>query len=318
MRPIASLNIAGATLVILLSATSVQAQATRTWVSGVGDDVNPCSRTAPCKTFAGAISKTAAGGIINCLDSGGFGAVTITRSITIDCRPFLGGVLAALTNGINVNAAGIVVHLRGLDIEGVGTGLIGVNFINGAQLNIEDCKIFGFQSGSAMGVKFAPPAGINAKLNVTNTIVANNGTSALNGGIFVQPVGSGIAHVSLTRVQLLSNTDGLRADGTGGTGQIRVSIRDSVAGGNRNTGIASISTGAFTRITIANSSVSGNSTGLLADGPQAAMLLTGVTSTANDTGLSAVNGGQAFSYTNNFINGNISVDGVPTAPLAPR
>jgi hypothetical protein len=317
MRP-APLSFAGTILVISLNATSVQAQATRTWVSGLGDDVNPCSRTAPCKTFAGAISKTAAGGIINCLDSAGFGAVTITRSTTIDCRPFLGGVLAALTNGISVNGAGIIVHLRGLDIEGVGTGLIGVNFINGVQLNVEDSKIFGFQSGSAMGIKFAPPAGVNAKLNVTNTIVANNGTSALNGGIFVQPVGSGIAHVSLTRVQLLSNTDGLRADGTGGTGQIRVSIRDSVAGGNINTGIASISTGAFTRITIASSSVSGNATGLLADGAQAAMILSGVTITANDIGLTAVNGAQAFSYTNNFINGNISIDGVPTASVAPR
>src|SRR3569833_3224253 len=61
------------------------AQATRTWVSGTGDDANPCSRTAPCKTFAGAISKTAAGGEINCIDTGGYGAVTITKSITIDC-----------------------------------------------------------------------------------------------------------------------------------------------------------------------------------------------------------------------------------------
>ena len=318
MRPTAPLKIAGTILVILLNATSVQAQATRTWVSGLGDDVNPCSRTAPCKTFAGAFSKTTPSGIINCLDNAGFGAITITRSITIDCRPFLGGVLAALTNGINVNGAGVVVHLRGLDIEGVGTGLIGVNFINGAQLNIEDSKIFGFQSGSAMGIKFAPPAGVNAKLHVTNTIVANNGTSTLNGGIFVQPVGSEIAHVSLTRVQLLSNTDGLRADGTGGTGQIRVSIRDSVAAGNINTGIASISTGALTRITIANSSVSGNSTGLLADGPQAAMLLTGVTSMANDIGISAVNQAQTFSYTNNFFHANISVNGMPTASIPPQ
>src|SRR5215510_16077775 len=88
------------------------AQATRTWVSGLGDDVNPCSRTAPCKTFAGAISKTAAGGIINCIDPGGFGTVTITKSLTIDCEGTFGGILAAGTTGINVNAANIVVILR--------------------------------------------------------------------------------------------------------------------------------------------------------------------------------------------------------------
>src|SRR6187399_2655191 len=79
-----------------LGSTAAQAQASRTWVSGVGDDLNPCSRTAPCKTFAGAISKTAAGGEIDCLDAGGFGAVTITKSITMDCG-YTGGILSAGT-----------------------------------------------------------------------------------------------------------------------------------------------------------------------------------------------------------------------------
>src|SRR2546426_11184534 len=87
-------------------AAVAQAQATRTWVSGVGDDLNPCSRTAPCKTFAGAISKTAAGGEINCLDSGGFGSVTITKSITIKCEGVIAGVLASGTFGININDSG--------------------------------------------------------------------------------------------------------------------------------------------------------------------------------------------------------------------
>src|SRR5664279_4746406 len=85
--------------------TPAHAQATRTWVSGVGDDVNPCSRTAPCKTFPGAISKTAAGGEINCLDSGGFGAVTITKSITLKCQGVVGSILVAGTNAIVINVA---------------------------------------------------------------------------------------------------------------------------------------------------------------------------------------------------------------------
>src|SRR5947207_4532442 len=105
-----------------------QAQ-TRTWVSGVGDDLNPCSRTAPCKTFAGAISKTVARGEINCTDPGGFGAVTITRSITIDCGGTFGSILAAGTNGVNVNGTNIVVVLRNLSIQGAGTGLVGINAI---------------------------------------------------------------------------------------------------------------------------------------------------------------------------------------------
>src|SRR5262245_55458533 len=127
----------------VFNANPAHAQATRTWVSGVGDDANPCSSTAPCKTFAGAISKTAAAGIINCLDPGGFGAVTIIKSITIDCEGTFAGILAAGTNGVNVNGAGIVVTLRNLSIEGAGIGLIGVNFIQGSVLHIENCKIFG-------------------------------------------------------------------------------------------------------------------------------------------------------------------------------
>src|SRR5690349_19227494 len=86
------LTLLGAACLVSVLATSAYA-ASRTWVSGVGDDVNPCSRTAPCKTFAGAISKTDVNGEINCLDPGGFGAVTITKSITIDCHEIFASIL---------------------------------------------------------------------------------------------------------------------------------------------------------------------------------------------------------------------------------
>src|ERR1700742_3141336 len=97
-----SCAVAGALLALSLVATAASAQASRTWVSGVGDDANPCSRTAPCKTFAGAISKTAVNGEINCLDPGGFGAVTITKSITLDCHEIFSSILVAGTNAINI------------------------------------------------------------------------------------------------------------------------------------------------------------------------------------------------------------------------
>jgi len=180
---------------LALNAQPVHAQATRTWVSGVGDDANPCSRTAPCKTFAGAISKTAPGGIINCLDPGGFGAVTITKSLTIDCSSTLAGVLAAGTNGINVNAAATdVVRLRGLDIEGVGTGLIGVNVIQVGALRIENCKIWGFNSGSALGVFFQIPTGVGSELYVGDSVISENGSgSTSGGGIIASGAGTGVA-----------------------------------------------------------------------------------------------------------------------------
>src|SRR5437764_7360837 len=113
-------------------APAANAQATRTWVSGVGDDANPCSRTAPCKTFAGAISKTASGGEINVLDPGGFGAVTITKPITISSEGFEAGVLTNAGSGIivNVQNAADVVVLRGLDFEGLSAATNSITVIN--------------------------------------------------------------------------------------------------------------------------------------------------------------------------------------------
>jgi hypothetical protein len=133
---------------ILLGSSLAFAQATRTWVSGVGDDANPCSRTAPCKTFAGAISKTAAKGEISVLDPGGYGTVTITKSITISGVGENASILGSLTNGINVQAGPTdVVTLHNLQINGAGTGLIGIRFISGASLVIEDVRVFGFNTG---------------------------------------------------------------------------------------------------------------------------------------------------------------------------
>ena len=112
-------------------ASMAQAQATRTWVSGVGDDVNPCSRTAQCKTFAGAISKTAVNGEINCLDPAGFGSINVTKSITIDCEDTQGSILAAGVNGVIVNITAATdikkaFKIRGVSINGVGTGINGI------------------------------------------------------------------------------------------------------------------------------------------------------------------------------------------------
>lgn len=165
---------------ILAVASTGQAQATRTWVSGVGDDVNPCSRTAPCKTWAGAISKTAAGGEIDALDPGGFGAVTATKSILFDGTngAGFGSILASGVNGVNVNDSAtatpntIVVRIRNMSINGAGTtlGLNGVNFTSGATVHVENCVIRNF---SGTGIRVATPQA--ARLIVSNTIISEIG-----------------------------------------------------------------------------------------------------------------------------------------------
>src|SRR5262250_64507 len=158
----------------VLGAGMMYGQASRTWVSGVGDDVNPCSRTAPCKTFAGAISKTAAGGEIDALDPAGYGALTITKAITIDGGGGqVASVLVAGTNGIVVQAGpNDVVILRNLRINGIGSGINGIRFLSGKDLNVEDCYIFGFTTN---GIDVALNQATQATVHVFRTTIKNNG-----------------------------------------------------------------------------------------------------------------------------------------------
>jgi hypothetical protein len=171
-------KLAAVATVAMLFVAPAHAQATRTWVSGVGDDANPCSRTAPCKTFAGAISKTATKGEINVLDPGGYGGVTITKAITIRSDHVEAGVLVSGTNAIIVNVPGAAdsVILDGLDIEGLGTGLDGVKILGGGNVVIRNCTIRNFTGN---GVNLVGTAG--AKVLVQNSYIRNNG-----GGVNVQ------------------------------------------------------------------------------------------------------------------------------------
>lgn len=227
---IRSLIIAGSLAIAALPITA-SAQATRTWVSGVGDDANPCSRTAPCKTFAGAISKTATGGEINAIDAGPFGNLTITKSLTINGEGNFAGILASGgTTAFVVNApAGSTVIIKGIDINGAGTGNNGVNFINGGSLIIDNCMMVGF-TGS--GINAAPTAG-GAKLQVNNCRIYDNDTA----GIFLRPSGAGNLIASVTNTLVQSNGAGLRADaGATMTAENVISTGNSFNGFIANTG----------------------------------------------------------------------------------
>jgi hypothetical protein len=212
MRILAKLPTLSASIALCALVTApAQAQATRTWVSGVGDDANPCWRTAPCKTFAGAISKTAAAGEINCLDPGGFGGVTIIQALSILCDAGEAGVLVSGTNGILVAAgAADVVYLKGLDIDGVGTGLNGVQFNSGAVLRITDSIIHQFNTGASAGVSFAPSTAGTSKLVIENAVISDNGGATFGNGVFVAPANGAVADVSLKNVQVTNNGAGLR------------------------------------------------------------------------------------------------------------
>jgi hypothetical protein len=300
---------------MLLLPAPAQAQATRTWVSGVGDDANPCSRTAPCKTFAGAISKTVAGGEISVLDPGGFGGVTITKAISLT-NDGVGeaGVLVAGTNGITVAAGpSDIVNVRGIVIDGTGTGLSGIQFSSGAALNVQNCVIKNF-SGAGTGITFSPNA--QAQLFVSDTLASNNG-----GGILIRTVnvGAGTIQATLNRVQVEDNSFGIKFDGTGGTGLFNMTVRDSVVAGNTGNGIwaTSPSGGAGGHAVIDRTAAINNGTGVLFDGGLGVLLNNSVM-TGNSTGISAINGANLLSYRNNSIQFNNVSDGVPTGFATPE
>jgi parallel beta helix pectate lyase-like protein len=290
--------------VLLGGASLAEAQASRTWVSGVGDDANPCSRTAPCKTFAGAISKTAAGGEINVLDPGGFGAVTITKSISIVNEGSLGGILASLVNGVIVNAASTdVVVLRGLDINGFGNGINGVRFLAGGALYVENCTIYGF---TGKGIEAAPSTA--AQLFVKDTVIRNNvGSNA--GGILLSRTGAGSVVATLERVRVERNRFGVRAeDGA------RATVRDSVAASNNTNGYIAVSTVAPATLTLENSLATDNvNNGVSSQGTQASIRISNMVVTGNGTGLNA-GGGAIVSFGNNRVAGN-GTDGGPTSTV---
>jgi len=307
----------------LLAAPIVgHAQATRTWVSGVGDDVNPCSRTAPCKTFAGAISKTAAGGEINVLDPGGFGTVTITKSITIGTDPALGGTLNASTNGVIINAATTdTVTLRGLVImgpsTGVSTGLNGVRIVQAGTVNIENCYIYGNRSAApnGNGVVAVNTSG-TLRLNVTRTLLSENGAASTGAGVLVQPTGTGSAIVSLDNVTAINNSRGVQLDASSTSGSVKGTISNSNINNNTLAGIHIVSNGSASNVFITDTVSSNNAGGLNAIGAGVVARVNRSSFFNNGLGFQPLSGGQIQSYGNNNVNGN-GTDGAPTSTIAP-
>jgi hypothetical protein len=305
-----TLNILAVAIFVLTVTSMANAQATRTWVSGVGDDANPCSRTAPCKTFAGAISKTADQGEIDCVDPGGFGAVTITKSITIDGGGTFASILAAGTTAININDSGSgapqtkIVRIRNLSINGAGTGLTGINFTSARAVYIENCQVFGFRGNgtSSNGLNINLTAGSGTfNVSVKDSIFENN-----TGDGIKQATTVGTLNCYYDNVVLAGNAvNGLEA--TGGTGNISRSVVDN----NSSNGLTA-SGGAV--INASTNQVTSNGNGFNCVAPST-MRLSDNNIYRNTTGIAG--GGTYFTFGNNHLLGNTS-DGSLPAPTNPK
>jgi len=289
-----------AVLIFTLTVTSLaHAQATRTWVSGVGDDANPCSRTAPCKTFAGAISKTAAGGEISALDPGGFGGVTITKSITINGDGTLAGILASLVNGVIINAATTdKVVLRNISINGAGNGLNGIRYLSAKQVTVDRCTINGF-TGNGIDVALA---------NNGNLFVRDTHITKVNNGIRMTTT-AGFAVAVLDNVDIEApTTNGLDLSSNNTFANVRDS---SVANAGSSAFIAQIGNGV---INVENSLVTNNVTGFNAAANGSIIRISNNLIFNNTTGFNIAAGGTIASDASNKVAGNGGAQ-VPNAVL---
>ncbi|MEK6258188.1 MAG: right-handed parallel beta-helix repeat-containing protein [Planctomycetota bacterium] len=303
---------AGVGIVVLLVANSLaSAQATRTWVSGVGDDVNPCSRTAPCKTFAGAISKTATGGEINCIDPGGFGGVTITKAITIDGNGTHAAILAAGTTGVIINAPSTAtVTLRNLSINGVNgatsPGLDGIRVLQAGNVFIENCTVFGFNE---QGLDYQVTGTTAARLQIKDSVFQRCNT----GGIKLTPLAGQTSTVNavLDNVRMEGNSFGFQAND-----RTKATLRNCSMSGNTAQGMLAFVNlgGATVSVNLEHCTLANNgSIGIRANAATAVVRLSN-TSIFDNAGASidVAGGGLVQSFVNNQIRGN-TPDTAPTA-----
>lgn len=280
----------GAVAALLVSSltTSAFAQATRTWISGVGDDANPCSRTAPCRTFAGAISKTAAGGIINALDPLAGGAVTITKAITLEGTAVSTNILNTGTHGVIVNAGvNDAVVIRSIAIHGGGTGLSGVRFLGGKSLTVEACSI---QNQNGPAIDFAPTA-------ASTLFVRNSTLSANKAGINLG--GASLATIASSR--FFDDVVGLHTVGTA-----KATVWDSVFSNHTEKGLWAEAT---SEINMDHGLIADNAIGVQGDAP---IRLSDVMLGHNTTGIA---GTKVVSFGNNRIAAGNGADGAPAGTL---
>ena len=302
---------------------AMSAPVNRTFVSGVGDDANPCSRTAPCKTFSGASNKTNPGGEIDVLDAGGFGSVFIDKSLTIDG----GGSFASINvtggnfSGITVSAGGDdVVFLRHLSLSSTNFGgpsaANGIKVVKARAVHVIDCMIKNY---AHHGIDFEPTG--KATLFVSDSIIMNNGTGPTDAGILVKGTAFESALATIDHVRVSGNRNGIVArDGS------RVSISDSVISGNAELGLlAAPDSAAMAEMNVERSVVTLNKLGIQA-GTCAATgrgivrisnvsVTNNVSEGLNHTVGTPTNGcgnGEIISARNNTVLGN-HPDGDPTA-----
>jgi hypothetical protein len=307
---------AGLATVLVVSLPSAPAQAlnNKSWVSSTGSG-STCTRALPCGNFQTAHDQTNAGGEIGVVDSGDYGALVISKAISIiaegvDATIISAGAGSAAIAFSSSTPPTDVVTLQGLVIDGLGTGGIGISWAYGPALVVKNCVIRNFKNAGA-GWGIAAQVAVSGQLSVSDTLIVNNGGNSSGAGIVIKLQSGGSANVSINRTELRNNVNGIFADGSSGGGAVNLNVRDSVVTGSSNSGIIvfapSASMTALVDRTTVNYSIN---TGVAAAGATATVRIGNSTISNNVTGVVALSGATLRSYKNNQINAN-STDGTP-------
>jgi hypothetical protein len=291
--------------------TACPTGASRTFVSVNGNDVGSCPATSPCRALTYAIAQTVARGEIQILDSGGYGGVTIDKSITIAAADGVyAGISVSSGTGITVDAGPSGrVALRGLTINAIGGGATGINVVSAQAVQVDDCTISGF-----------PDAGLRALPAAASSVyVRNSKLRANNVGIVAATIASGTMTLSVEQSQFEANAIGLAITQLGAKGSVvksrfvgnaegalvspsapspaTLDIRRSVFEG----GGTAIRVGASAVVTAVSSLLSHNATGIDTEA-NGTSYVSDCTITRNGTGLQG--SGAAISLQDNRLLGN--------------
>ena len=221
----------------------------QTFVSVSGNNANTCDRTAPCRTFAGALTKTDVNGEIIVLDAGEYGTVSITKSVRIIAEGVYAGIGPAVVPGVSVNGAGVVVVLKGLTITGKGNNYGVLLSSAGPTVSVENCTITSFSRGIYAS---------QGKLHVKDTVVRNNSI-----GISVNPGGGGEISATIEHSQFDNNNNAVSVlESPQLQASAKAVVRDSVASGSVSYGFTVSGDGA--QLTVEGSTVAGGNFGLYA------------------------------------------------------
>jgi hypothetical protein len=293
-----------AVLICVAALHATPAAAQRVFVAAQGSDANPCTFALPCRTFQHAHDVVAAGGEIDVLDPAGYGALHISKAISIQGHGFSGISVASGLTGILVTAGATdAVSLNGLLIEGSGVGGIGIDFRSGRSLVVESCVV---RNLTVNGLQLAPSVATPLWLAVSASYFNENGQSGI-------AIGSGSGGVTAAIARSIFNGNGfagLFVNGTNGSGPVSVAATDSDAsnniGGSTGTGfLAQSSAGhSVVSLVLTRATVVGNLAGVVAMGANATLRLAQSTVTGNQLGYGVFSSASIMSYGDNYIAAN--------------